>query len=216
VAFREDILRGVRLFAIAFTAILLCVLAYRGLHKPVDAGAGPTPEAAQLPAESSVDPAPVAGTPTADAETPEAHPLVVPPPPPVNGRSSGVPGPPQRRANRVADIPVPGPPPLRAKRAQAPSRQEFSSPAVLSSPSTPVAESADTVAPSVGYKSLIEANANRPMPTAPVVSDSLTPEESKGKSSRGNKFLKALGKIFHRPKDEIIPLTIQQNKSQQP
>jgi hypothetical protein len=80
VPFREDILRGVRLSAIAFAAILLGVAAYRMLHMPAAAQTAP-PEAVQ--------PAPDPSSPDQEALAqpvePEVHPLIVPPPPPVAG-----------------------------------------------------------------------------------------------------------------------------------
>jgi hypothetical protein len=92
------------------------------------------------------------------------------------------------------------PPIVRATHAPAPSGKEFESSALggvlpaapgdQPSDSTPVPRKTG-----VGYKSLLEANANR-LPAEPAVkapADEPTPE----KPAKGNRFFKAVGKIIH-------------------
>ena len=202
---REDILRGVRLFAIVFAAILVCVAAYRMLRAPSDVqGAAPdgsASEAVQPSTEPSPEAAPVSGT------TSEVHPLVVPEPPPVNGTAP-------KRVNRPRNSDVPPPPPMpaavRARRAPAPSGKEFESSDTVALPVAPVEDTPDAkpLAPKqlVGYKSLIEANKDRlpADPTAVATVDD--PEEPQAK---GNRFFRALGKIFHPGKKETEPSSLQ-------
>lgn len=204
--FREDILRGVRLFAIVFAAVLVCVAAYRIVRAPSDvqgAALDSTEEAVQPPPEQPAsDAAPVSET------SSEVHPLVVPEPPPVGGPVA------RPRVTRLRDPGVPPPPPaaapvVRARRAP-PSGKEFEASSTVTLPAAPVEESpeAQPVPPkqAVGYKSLIEANANRPVePVAPPVADETTEAPAKG-----NRFFKAIGKIF-RPggKKESEPSTLQ-------
>lgn len=194
--FREDILRGVRLFAIAFAAILLCVAVYRMLRAPSDVQGAPPDAAApsDAAAQPSPEPSPDAA-PTSEAAS-EVHPLVVPEPPPVGGK-------PARPAHprNYDDVPPPPPPAgVRAKRSQTPSGREFESsdtPVVL--PAAPVEDSTEskplTPKQAVGYKSLIEVNANRPPPDPTAVP--APDEESAAKPAKGNRFLRAIGKIFH-------------------
>jgi hypothetical protein len=204
--FREDILRGVRLFAIVFAAILLCVAAYRILRAPSDVqGATSSAEAEQPSPTPAPDAAPVSET------SAEVHPLVVPAPPPVGGAAA-----PKKiaRPKTGVNADVPPPPPAvptvaRAHRAAPPSGKEFEASNAVALPAPPV----EDVAPAkpltpkqlVGYKSLIEANANRlpADPTAVPIDDS--PEEQ----AKGNRFFKAIGKIFHPgAKKETEPLTL--------
>lgn len=207
--FREDILRGVRLFLIAFAAILIGVWAYRMLHTP-DVQSAPELEAPAAPvaqdaAPQGQDPAPDAAP---IAETaPEPHGLSVPPPPPVAGTHVS-------HVSKVTSpkIAVPPPPPspvvARARRAPAPLGREFEAPAARVLPVAPVEESADASPPApkqgVGYKSLLEADPNR------VPEPSLSsPEEQPVEKAKGNRFLRAVGKIFHPGRKETPPLTLQ-------
>jgi hypothetical protein len=88
---------------------------------------------------------------------------------------------------------------VRAKRAPAPSGREFESSALGGAlPAAPGDEPSNS-APvpgkkGVGYKSLLEANANR-APEEPTVQSPA--EESAEKPAKGNRFFKAVGKIFH-------------------
>jgi hypothetical protein len=203
--FREDILRGVRLFAIVFAAILVCVAAYRIVRAPSDVPIAPPDESAATEAvRPSPEPAPVSQAST------EVHPLVVPEPPPVDG------APVRTRVTRPRDPGVPPPPPIaapvvRARRAAAPSGGEFEASDTVALPVAPADESPEpkplTPKQAVGYKSLIEANANRiPVePAAPTVSD-----DSSETPAKGNRFFRAIGKIF-RPggKKETEPSGLQ-------
>ena len=200
---REDILRGVRLFAIVFAAILVCVAAYRMLRAPSDVqGAAPDGSAYEA-VQPSPEPAPVAETAS------EVHPLVVPEPPPVAGAPAA------KRANRPQNSDVPPPPPVqtavRARKAPAPSGKEFEASGTVALPVAPVEDAPDakplTPKQLVGYKSLIEANKDRlpadPTAVAPVDD----PEEPQAK---GNRFFRALGKIFHPGgKKETEPSSLQ-------
>jgi hypothetical protein len=194
VPFREDILRGVRLFAIAFAAILLCVAGYRVLRSPADVQSA-APEAVQAAPEPETAPAPVART------TNEVHPLTVPPPPPVGGVVA--------RSARPRNTPVPAPPPLHASRAAAPpAAKEFESSELL--PAPPPEEVEASAVPSVkgvGYKSLLEANPNKP--PAIQASTPTPPDEDLEKSAKGNRFFRAIGKIFRSDKKDPAPLPIQ-------
>jgi hypothetical protein len=192
--FREDILRGVRLFAIAFAAILLCVAVYRMLRAPSDVQGAP-PDAA-APSDAAAQPSPEPSTDAAPSPqaASEVHPLVVPEPPPVGGKRAPHP-------RNYDDVPPPPPPAgVRAKRQQAPSGREFESsdtPVIL--PAAPVEDAQEskplTPKQAVGYKSLIEVNANRPPPdpTAVPVPD----PDAAAKPAKGNRFFRAIGKIFH-------------------
>jgi hypothetical protein len=199
---REDILRGVRLFAIVFAAILVCVAAYRMLRAPSDVqGAAPDGSASEA-VQPSPEPTPVAETAS------EVHPLVVPEPPPVPGTAP-------KRANHPRNQDVPPPPPpapvVRARRVPAPSGKEFEASGTVALPVAPVEDAPDskplTPKQLVGYKSLIEANKDRlpadPTAVAPVDD----PEEPQAK---GNRFFRALGKIFHPGgKKETEPSSLQ-------
>jgi hypothetical protein len=71
----------------------------------------------------------------------------------------------------------------------------------------------------VGYKSLIEANANRPLVNpgtpAPVEETVEKPAEKPvekpqaEKPQKGNRFVRGIGKIFHPGQKETAPLTLQ-------
>lgn len=195
---REDILRGVRLFAIVFAAILVCVAAYRILHPVVEA------QSVAPPPSDVVQPAPEAA-PVAETEQ-ETHPLVVPEPPPVPGTVRA-----HVTRPKVKDVDVPPPPPLaaasRVRRTPAP--KEFDSSEAVALPSAPVEESPEakplTPQQAVGYKSLIDANPNR----APLDASPSPADESDAKP-KGNRFFRAIGKIFHpASKKETLPLTLQ-------
>jgi hypothetical protein len=208
--FREDILRGVRLFAIVFAAILVCVAAYQALRTPADvqgAAPGAIPEAVQ----PSPEPSPDAGS--VSATDSEVHPLIVPEPPPVAETAV------KSRVARPKDPGVPPPPPatptvVRARRAPAPSGREFETSAPVALPVAPVEESSEakplTPKQAVGYKSLIEANANR-APVEPTPASPAAPaEDSSDKAAKGNRFFKAVGKIFHPSgKKDAEPSTLQ-------
>ncbi len=94
VAYREEILRGVRLAAVAFAALLLSVAGYRVLVPAAEAPAAPPP-----PAQPPPPPEPVQIAAPREAATP-----VVPPPPPVR-RPKRVPAP--RTATPPAGIAPP-------------------------------------------------------------------------------------------------------------
>jgi hypothetical protein len=208
--FREDILRGVRLFAIAFAAILLCVAVYRILRSPSDVqGAAPDGPASSAVEQPSSDPLPDAAP--VSETTSEVRPLLVPEPPPVNGV-------PQKRVARprvAGNSDVPPPPPVapavaHTRRVQTPSGKDFESSNAVPLPVAPAEDSSDTkpLTPKqmVGYKSLIEANANRPPVeiATPPADDYVDPQP------KGNRFLRAVGKIFHPGgKKEAEPLTLQ-------
>ena len=212
--FREDILRGVRLFAIVFAAILLCVAAYRILRAPSDVqGAAPdgssSAEAGQPSPTSAPDAAPVSET------SAEVHPLVVPAPPPVGGPAAS------KKVTRPktginAEVPPPPPPAVptvaRAHRAAPPAGKEFEASNAVALPVAagrgivPAAKPLTPKKQLVGYKSLIEANANRlpADPTAVPIDDYVQITREKG-----NRFFKAIGKIFHPgAKKEAEPLTL--------
>jgi hypothetical protein len=185
VRFREDILRGVRLFAIVFATILLCVAGYRILRASDVQSAAPA-EVMQPSPEPTPEPAQVS-----DA-APEVHPLVVPEPPPVGGRG---------KAGRARNTEVPPPPPVTTAVVRphrpSPSGKEFEASDAVKLPAAPVEVSPETKALTtqerVGYKSLIDANKNRPAVelSAPPADDYVAAPE------KGNRFFKAIGKIFH-------------------
>jgi len=213
VQFRDEILRGVRLFLIAFAAILIVVWAYRMVKTPSDTQGAAQQESPGVPAApEAAQPAQETPTPVADASS-ELHGLVVPPPPPVAG-TPHVSETHARKAARLKDSVPPPPPPVaaRARRAPAPREFEASEPGVL--PAAPSQETADSTAPvpqkGVGYKSLLDADPNRaavePVGQAP-------PQEQAAEKPKGNRFFRAVGKIF-RPgaKKEPVPLTLQQPK----
>jgi cytoskeletal protein RodZ len=206
--FRDDILRGVRLFLIAFAAILIGVWAYRMLRIPSEVqGASqqelPTaPDASQpsedLPAETAV----------AGSSPIEPHGLTVPPPPPVGGTHVSKAPRPAKAAVPVA----PATPPVvaKARKPVAPSGREFEAAEPGALPAAPAEESGDASPSSprqgVGYKSLLEADPNRA--PEPALLAGVDPPVEKPK---GNRLLRAVGKIF-RPggKKETVPLTLQQ------
>jgi hypothetical protein len=208
VQFRDDILRGVRLFLIAFAAILIGIWAYRMLRTPADVQGATQLEAPAAPEAQPQDPAPDAA-PVADASSDsEPHGLVVPPPPPVVG---------QERVTKVArpKVSVPPPPPspvvARARRAPAQPRREFETSEPGTLPAEPAEESAESSpsAPAkvVGYKSLLEVDPNQ-VPIDPSLLGQPEPEKPKG-----NRFFRAVGKIFHPGgKKETVPSTLQQPK----
>jgi hypothetical protein len=204
--FREDILRGVRLFAIVFAAILVCVAAYRILRASdvpgvAAEGTPPTEEAAQ----PSSEPAPAA-----DATAAETHPLVVPEPPPVGGKQV------RTHPRSVNGSDVPPPPPsapavARARRTTPPSGKEFESSDTVALPAAPVEEAADTkqMTPQqkVGYKSLLDANTKHP-PTEYVAPPQANDDPVEAQP-KGNRFFKAIGKIFRSGKKDAEPSAIQ-------
>lgn len=206
--FREDILRGVRLFAIVFAAILVCVAAYQALRTPADVQGAP-PDAISGAVPPSPEPSPAAAPDSATAS--EVHPLVVPEPPPVAGTAV------RNRAARPKDPDVPPPPPpvaptvVRAHRTPAPSGREFETSEPVALPVAPVEESSEpkplTPKPAVGYKSLIEANPIR-VPVEPA--DTAPDNDSSDKAAKGNRFFRAVGKIFHPAKEPSTPQPKQQ------
>lgn len=205
-SFRNEILRGVRLFMIAFSAVLIGVWVYRILRAPADVqGAAQNAPAVHEPAQPIQEPAPEA-VPVSDASS-EPHGLVVPPPPPVGGTR------PSKVARARFDVPPPPPAlaPVRASRSAAPTGREFEVSEVSVMPAAPKKEESSTSAEvptkkEVGYKSLIEVNANRPplAPSAPAPAE--PPAE---KLQKGNRFSRAMGKIFHPGQKETTPLTLQ-------
>jgi hypothetical protein len=212
VNFRDDILRGVRLFLIIFAGVLTCVAAYRMMHSTGEAAVqeAPPPDAQPVPETAS----------SADPST-ETHGLVVPEPPPVPGEKPKVKAPPPVKHVAKFDTSVPPPPQpavSHAKRVAAvPSGRGFETsepvalPAPLEEPSNPAPS---TPKSGVGYKSLMEVDTNRaavesaPHPLMVQVPDQ--PEEEKPK---GNRFFRAVGKIFHPSgKKETAPQTLQPQK----
>lgn len=209
--FRDDILRGVRLFAITFAGILLCVFAYRMLRPPHQS----QNTSQEVPAPPQAPPAPqetVADVdPPADS-SPEPHGLVVPPPPPVGA----APAPARRVVARPRTAEVPPPPPVvRANRAPATPKRAFESTEVGGAlPSAPGDTAAEATPPTnsngVGYKSLIEANANRPQEQAQPVPQAASDEPAE-KPAKGNRFFRAVGKIFRGGKKEPPPSALRPN-----
>jgi hypothetical protein len=208
VSFRNEILRGVRLFMIAFSAVLIGVWVYRILHAPPDVqGAGQNVPAAYEPAQPEQEPAPAA-VPVADASS-EPHGLVVPPPPPVGGTS------PSKVARPRFDVPPPPPAvvPIRPSRAPAVTGREFEVAEVGVMPPAPKKEESATAGEvptkkEVGYKSLVEVNANRPPPLLEPAAQAPV-ESAAEKTQKGNRFSRAMGKIFHPGQKEATPLTLQ-------
>ena len=204
--FREDILRGIRLFAIVFAAILVCVAAYRMLRAPADLQ-DPPQESAAASGAAQPPPGPSTDAPVSEA-APDVHPLIVPEPPPVPGAPVEKPVTHPRdlhaRDPHPRDQGVPPPPPtsiapvIRAHRASAPSGSEFAPSGPVVSPAAPVEDSPEAKpAPPggpVGYKSLIEANPNR-APAEPVAAPAS--DDAGEKTAKGKRFFKAIGKIFH-------------------
>ena len=208
VQFRNDILRGVRLFLIAFAAILVVIWGYRMLRPPYDVqGSGQLDAPAAPPTQEALQQdTPPDTAPVADASS-ETHGLMVPPPPPVGGTKVA------KVARPKASVPPPPPPPApvtaRGRRA-APSGKEFETVQPGALPAAPAEESADagSSAPKkgVGYKSLLEADPNRV-----ALDPSLSPQQEQPEEKpKGNRFLRAVGKIFHPSgKKETVPLTLQ-------
>jgi hypothetical protein len=202
VAFRNDILRGVRLFLIAFSVVLIGVWIYRMLRAPADVqGAENVP--AVYEAAQPEQPAPADAASQAPSEP---HGLAVPPPPPVGGKR------PAKVASPRYDVPPPPPLQARAGRAAAPSGREFEASEVGALPAAPTVESPDAsevpASKGVGYKSLLEANSNRPVLDLGAPSPAEEPAE---KPQKGNRFFRAIGKIFHPggQKETTTPLTLQ-------
>ena len=198
--FRDDILRGVRLFLIVFAAILVCVAGYRYLRTPLEAhGADAPPPQVEAAPPDSASSGDSAADPAADSAT-ETHPaVVVPPPPEIKAPASHV------THARTYDVPAPPPPApvTRARRAPAPSGREFESAEPLVLPAAAPVVRAEEPAPTspkqqVGYKSLLEVNADR-LPADPTASAPASDPEQKPKN---NRFIKALGKIFHPGKQD--------------
>jgi hypothetical protein len=199
--FREDILRGIRLFAIVFAAILLCVAGYRVLKPSPDA-----PGATQAPPEAA---SPAPAVPASDAE---AHPLIVPEAPPVPGTPASTKVVKKVVRPRVADPGVPPPPPINGGRRGVQKGQEYAASETSPLPIAPVENSSDSATKGVGYKSLIDANPNRPPVEAAAAPAPEQPPaaEPAEKAAKGNRFFRAVGKIFHpSPKKESMPLTLQ-------
>jgi hypothetical protein len=100
---------------------------------------------------------------------------------------------------------------VRASRASTPAGREFEAPDVAASPAAPTGESLDaSPAPAkggVGYKSLIEANATR-LPLDPAAAP-VPAEEPAEKRQKGNRFTRAIGKIFHPSGQKETVLTLQ-------
>jgi hypothetical protein len=207
VQFRNDILRGVRLFLIAFAAILVVIWGYRMLRPSYEVqGSGQLDAPAAPPTQEALQQdTPPDAAPVADASS-ETHGLMVPPPPPVGGAKVA------KVARPKASVPPPPPPApvtARARRA-APSGKEFETAEPVVLPAAHAEESADagSSAPKkgVGYKSLLEADPNRV-----ALDPLLTPQQEQTEEKpKGNRFLRAVGKIFHPSgKKETVPLTLQ-------
>ncbi len=187
--FRSDILRGVRLFLIAFAAILLCLLAYQVLRPT--AAAQSAPQAAAAPVQN----APAAE----EAPSPEPHPLVVPPPPPVVGEAPAAPLPVKVSRPRRVDTSVPPPPPVAPARSsrtasRAPEPREYPAPGPGTSSAPPAVPEASPAPGGVGYKSLMEADPNQP-PAEAAPQPSSTPPEPVRKPE-GNRIKRGLGRIL--------------------
>lgn len=195
--FRSDILRGVRLFFIAFAAILLCLLAYQLLRPSAEAQG--TTQAAAASEQSGP-----AQEDAAAEQSSEPRPLVVPPPPPVAGEAPAAAPPVKVPRPRRVDSSVPPPPPIapvvRVSRPTppTPSPREFEAPEVGSpKPPAPVTVTETTPAPEqngVGYKSLLDADPNRPPAEAAVQPAPTTQEPAK--KPDGNRIKRGLGRIF--------------------
>ncbi len=194
VQLRDDILRGVRLFAIVFAAILVCVTAYRIVRAPSEAPSAP-PDA-PVASEAS---APVVET------DPEVHPLVVPEPPPVAG------APAVKRPARKKDTEVPPPPPVgapvvKARKAVPVAKQLESSNTVALPVNEAPAPAPVTPKSTVGYKSLVDAEPTH----APVdLAADPIPSVTDSKQTRGSRFLRAVGKLFHPGRKEAEPSSLQ-------
>ena len=192
--FRDDILRGVRLFLIIFAGVLSCVAIYRMMHGSGDVQ-GATPEETQ--ATPAAQPAPAA-----DASS-EAHGLVVPEPPPVPGEKPKVVKAPVKQAARFDAFVPPPPPPAAAhvKRVAAPSPRAFETSQPIVLPAAPVEESSNTPPTTpqnqVGYKSLIEVDPNRAPVEPAALPATVQATEQPEEKAKGNRFFKAVGKIFH-------------------
>ena len=211
-ALRSDILRGVRLFLIVFATILLGYLAYQ-MVRPAAEAQGDQQDTTRA-VESQPSPAPGASSPTDAAR--EQHPLVVPPPPAVPGATPNRAAP--LKVARKADAIMPPPPPLRAsqptKTTQALTGREFETPGMTPVPVVKSTEEASQANPvpskaTVGYKSLLEANPNRP-PAQPIQAEYPSPEEPK--KAEGNRLVRGLGRLFGAKKKEPVPLDIQKPK----
>jgi hypothetical protein len=196
VQFRTDILRGIRLAAIAFAVVLIGVAAYRMLHSTAEAQTGPeipTPAIESKAAEPA--PAPVQAPPVPDTST------FVPPPPPLAGRT----GSPSRKASVSTPHPA-----TRQAAAKQPGSTTHPSRATTSAeerPETPLGESAAVETPAlpspagsrVGYKSLLESQPkNEGRPPAEEPADVAPPTTEK----RGKRVVKALGRFFRGGKKE--------------
>jgi hypothetical protein len=195
VQFRDDILRGVRLFLIIFAGVLSCVAVYRMMHGSGDVQ-GATPEETQA--------APAAQPVTAADASSEPHGLVVPEPPPVPGEKPKVKAPPPVKHAASFDSTVPPPPAAVAahvKRVAAPSPRAFETSAPIVLPAAPVEESSNTPPPTpqskVGYKSLMEADTNRVSVEPAALPAAVQVTEQPEEKPKGNRFFKAVGKIFH-------------------
>jgi len=176
--------------------------------------------------EGATQPAPTAAPPSQDAvagATPasetdsEVHPLIVPEAPPVPGAPVTKVVKKVVRA-RVEDPGVPPPPPLaRTRKASGPSGREFE-PNDIAPPVAPPDAGTEANPPAtkqgIGYKSLIEADSNRP--PAEAASPAPAPvEETSEKPAKGNRFFRAVGKIFHpAPKKDTTQLTLQPKDQQ--
>ncbi len=187
--FRSDVVRGVRLFLMLFAAALIAYLAYEVWHPAVEAQVGS--------AEETPAPQPSATPPV------EPHPLTVPPPPPV-GASDHAPK--VVRATAAHDVPDPPPPGPAVRPARpTPSGRDFEAPALGSAPaaSPQVAIIEESPAPAkdgIGYKSLLEADPNKPAAEVPPSPAAPEPARSEGKG-----FFHAIGRFFKGKKDTTQP-----------
>jgi hypothetical protein len=203
VRFRDDILRGVRLFAIVFALILVAVWVYRMIRAQSDVrGASPDVSAAPETAQPIVQ---IAPAPPPDSET---HGLSVPPPPPAPGEHA-----PRIARPRVAAKPAGAV--ASTNRAPAPVGRDFESSQPSALRGAPVVKSLDAdpvpAKTEVGYKSLLETNTNRVIVVVPQAQ--APAQESSEKPAKGNRFLKGVGKILHAgSKKETMPLTLRDPK----
>jgi len=167
-----------------FAAALIAYLAYELWHPAVEAQVG-SPEATPAQDVSTTEP-----------ETTEPHPLTVPPPPPVGAANHA---PKAVRATASNEVPPPRPPAPRPVRPT-PSGRDFETPALNSAPAvSPQVTSEENPAPAkdgIGYKSLLEADPNKPAAEVPPSPAAPEPAKSEGKG-----FFHSIGRFFKGKKD---------------
>lgn len=191
---RSDILRGIRLFLAAFASMLLTYLAYELLRPTSQVQGAPQAASAPQPGQSQ----PQAAEPA--EESSEPHPLVVPEPPPVSGAAASA-APAKTPRPRLRNASVPPPPPLaparvvRATKPTAPAPRDLEAPETTQ-PNPAASETVSQPAPAdsaVGYKSLMEADPNRP---PAEVEPAAPPAAEPAKKPGGHRIIRALGRVF--------------------